>query len=168
MANVKVRKMPSLALKCTFLGQKKLNVCEKERKTSLFSYCTWYKSLYAGYVHQIEDSAIIVGFSKRLRDKFVANMQFNIRFTFNRFPNRNMHRHSDPKINNPIRKISHFWAPKLKVFETFLSIPNQIWKVSNDILWNFWAFVINVSQDNFGDFQLKFGILIKNIFVLHF
>ena len=47
---------------------------------------------FEGYVHQIEDSAIIVGFSSKLRNKFVPNMQFNIRFTFNRFPNRNMHR----------------------------------------------------------------------------
>ena len=39
---------------------------------------------YEGYVHQIEDSSIIVGFSSKLRNKFYPNMQFNIRFTFNR------------------------------------------------------------------------------------
>ena len=47
---------------------------------------------YEGYVHQVEDSSIIVGFSPKLRNRFVANMKFNIRFTFNRFPIRNMHR----------------------------------------------------------------------------
>ena len=66
---------------------------------------------YEGYVHQIEDSAIIVGFSKRLRDKFVANMQFNIRFTFNRFPNRNMHRASEFISHNP--EFTSFVFPQL-------------------------------------------------------
>lgn len=47
---------------------------------------------YEGVVHQVEDSSIIVGFSRKLRSKFIPNMSFNIRFTFNRFPMRNMHR----------------------------------------------------------------------------
>ena len=69
------------------------------------------KNCCVGYVHQIEDSAIIVGFSKRLRDKFVSNMQFNIRFTFNRFPNRNMHRSAEFISQNP--EFSSFVFPNV-------------------------------------------------------
>ena len=43
-------------------------------------------------MHEVGDSYILVGFSPKLRNRFVANMRFNIRFTFNRFPIRNMHR----------------------------------------------------------------------------
>ena len=86
-----------------------LAICNRLKNSPYTCVCSGNSSKtepieYEGYVHQIEDSAIIVGFSKRLRDKFVANMQFNIRFTFNRFPNRNMHRQSDPKLIIPSGK----------------------------------------------------------------
>ena len=47
---------------------------------------------YEGFVREVEDTSIKVGFSQKLRNKYTPNMQFNIRFTFNRFPLRNMHR----------------------------------------------------------------------------
>ena len=67
---------------------------------------------YEGYVHQIEDSAIIVGFSSKLRNKFVNNMLFNIRFTFNRFPNRNMHRAAEFIAHHP--EFNSFVFPALE------------------------------------------------------
>ena len=56
------------------------------------------------YVHQIEDTAVIIGFSPKLRNRFVNNMRFNIRFTFNRFPIRNMHRAAEYVSHNPEMK----------------------------------------------------------------
>ena len=47
---------------------------------------------------------MIIGFSPKLRNRFVNNMRFNIRFTFNRFPIRNMHRAAEYVSHNPEMK----------------------------------------------------------------
>ena len=56
---------------------------------------------YEGKVHEVEESAILVGFNQKLRRRFINNMRFNIRFTFNRFPLRNMHRAAEYIAHNP-------------------------------------------------------------------
>ena len=56
---------------------------------------------YEGFVHEVEDSAILIGFNAKLRKRFIRNMRFNIRFTFNRFPLRNMHRAAEYIEKNP-------------------------------------------------------------------
>ena len=56
---------------------------------------------YEGNVHEVEESAILVGFNAKLRKRFINNMRFNIRFTFNRFPLRNMHRAAEYIAHNP-------------------------------------------------------------------
>ncbi|XP_060775441.1 putative helicase mov-10-B.1 isoform X2 [Neoarius graeffei] len=47
---------------------------------------------YKGYVHRVELESVKLGFSKKLLQKFIANMKFNVEFSFNRFPLRLQHR----------------------------------------------------------------------------
>ena len=47
---------------------------------------------YEGVVHEVHDLGVLLGFSKRLTDKFIPGSRFDVQFTFNRFPLRTMHR----------------------------------------------------------------------------
>ena len=67
---------------------------------------------YEGIVHEVQECSIIVGFSHNLTQKFLPNMQFNIRFTFNRFPLRNMHRAAEFMTSNSLEQET-FIFPKI-------------------------------------------------------
>ena len=47
---------------------------------------------YEGFVHQIQEQNVLIGFGAPFRNNFVRNMKFDVRFTLSRFPLRNMHR----------------------------------------------------------------------------
>ncbi|XP_078678948.1 putative helicase MOV-10 [Branchiostoma floridae x Branchiostoma belcheri] len=47
---------------------------------------------FKGYVHHIERDCVSLGFNYRLLDKFIDGMKFDVRFTFNRLPQRLQHR----------------------------------------------------------------------------
>ncbi|XP_069141749.1 putative helicase MOV-10 isoform X2 [Argopecten irradians] len=41
---------------------------------------------YQGYVHDVQQNQVALGFNKKLMDKYVRGMKFNVRFVFNRLP----------------------------------------------------------------------------------
>jgi len=47
---------------------------------------------YEGFVHQIQEQKVLLGFNDKLIRNFVPGMKFDVRFTVSRFPLRNMHR----------------------------------------------------------------------------
>ena len=47
---------------------------------------------YEGFVHEIQEQNVRIGFGGPFRSNFVPNMKFDVRFTLSRFPLRNMHR----------------------------------------------------------------------------
>ncbi|XP_035677058.1 putative helicase MOV-10 [Branchiostoma floridae] len=47
---------------------------------------------FKGYVHHIERDCVSLGFNYRLLDKFIDGMKFDVRFSFNRLPQRLQHR----------------------------------------------------------------------------
>ena len=47
---------------------------------------------YEGFVHQIQEQRVLIGFGSQFKDNFLRNMKFDVRFTLSRFPLRNMHR----------------------------------------------------------------------------
>ncbi|KAI5109137.1 putative helicase mov-10-B.1 [Silurus meridionalis] len=49
-------------------------------------------TVYKGYVHRVELENVQLGFSNKLVKKFIANMTFNVEFSFNRFPLKLQHR----------------------------------------------------------------------------
>ncbi|XP_053355474.1 putative helicase mov-10-B.1 [Clarias gariepinus] len=49
-------------------------------------------TMYKGYVHRVELESIKLGFSKKLVQKFIVNMKFNVEFSFNRLPLKLKHR----------------------------------------------------------------------------
>uniref|UniRef100_A0A8C1G4C2 RNA helicase n=1 Tax=Cyprinus carpio TaxID=7962 RepID=A0A8C1G4C2_CYPCA len=63
----------------------KLNVCLSEDRSQPIT-------VYEGYVHSVELDRVKLGFSKKLLQKFVNNMKFNVEFNINRFPIRLQHR----------------------------------------------------------------------------
>ena len=85
---------------------------------------------YEGIVHMVEDSSVVIGFSKKLRDRFLPNMLFNIRFTFNRFPLRNMHRAAEFMALKPDFK--HFVFPQNTLSQDPDPEPAQRIKFFND------------------------------------
>ncbi|KAK3556979.1 hypothetical protein QTP70_022320 [Hemibagrus guttatus] len=62
-----------------------LNVYLSENKTQPIT-------VYKGYVHRVELESVKLGFSKNLVQNFIANMKFNVEFSFNRFPLKLQHR----------------------------------------------------------------------------
>ncbi|TVK90475.1 putative RNA helicase SDE3 [Bagarius yarrelli] len=49
-------------------------------------------TMYKGYVHRVELERVKLGFCNNLVQKFIANMKFNVEFSFNRFPHKLQHR----------------------------------------------------------------------------
>ncbi|XP_033744522.1 putative helicase MOV-10 [Pecten maximus] len=47
---------------------------------------------YQGYVHEVRQNEVALGFNKKLMDQYVRGMKFNVRFVFNRLPLRLQHR----------------------------------------------------------------------------
>ena len=47
---------------------------------------------YEGKVMEVHDTEVMLQFNQKLHREFVANMRFNVQFTYNRYPLRNMHR----------------------------------------------------------------------------
>ncbi|XP_026122041.1 putative helicase mov-10-B.1 [Carassius auratus] len=62
-----------------------LNFCLSEDKNQPIT-------VYQGYVHRVELDKVKLGFSKKLLQKFVSNMKFDVEFNINRFPIRLQHR----------------------------------------------------------------------------
>uniref|UniRef100_A0A671K5I0 RNA helicase n=1 Tax=Sinocyclocheilus anshuiensis TaxID=1608454 RepID=A0A671K5I0_9TELE len=62
-----------------------LNVCLSEDRNQPIT-------VYQGYVHRVELDRVKLGFSKKLLQKFVSNMKFDVEFNINRFPIRLQHR----------------------------------------------------------------------------
>ncbi|XP_064633916.1 putative helicase MOV-10 [Lineus longissimus] len=50
---------------------------------------------YRGYVHVVQLESVLLGFSNKLLSKFIDNMKFNVRFTFNRLPLKLQHRSTE-------------------------------------------------------------------------
>lgn len=50
------------------------------------------KKEYQGYVHEVLQNEVALGFDKSFRDSFVEKQRFNVRFVFNRLPVRLQHR----------------------------------------------------------------------------
>lgn len=50
------------------------------------------KKEYQGFVHEVFQNEVALGFDKSFRDSFIENQKFNIRFVFNRLPTRLQHR----------------------------------------------------------------------------
>ena len=110
---------------------------------------------YEGFVHEVEDSAILVGFNQKLRKSFIRNMRFNIRFTFNRFPLRNMHRAAEYIAQHP--DYSSY------VFPT--ASPEQLKNVATPEFLNFFDQNIarNAEQSSAVANIIKGGIQVKKI-----
>ncbi|XP_030634044.1 putative helicase mov-10-B.1 [Chanos chanos] len=49
-------------------------------------------TVYKGYVHQVELDRVKLSFSKKLLQRFISNMKFDVEFSFNRFPLKLQHR----------------------------------------------------------------------------
>ncbi|OWF53196.1 putative helicase MOV-10 isoform X2 [Mizuhopecten yessoensis] len=47
---------------------------------------------YQGYVHEVRQNEVALGFNKKLMDQYVKGLKFNVRFVFNRLPLRLQHR----------------------------------------------------------------------------
>ncbi|XP_060724073.1 putative helicase mov-10-B.1 [Tachysurus vachellii] len=81
-------------------------------------------TIYKGYVHRVELESVKLGFSKKLVQKFIANMKFNVEFSFNRFPLKLQHRavqlaakHSLGDVLFPIHNgVEHPVLPKLRMY----------------------------------------------------
>ncbi|KAK7145167.1 hypothetical protein R3I94_011307 [Phoxinus phoxinus] len=63
----------------------KLNACVSNDKNQPVT-------VYEGYVHRVELERVKLGFSKKLLQKFVNNMKFDVEFNINRFPLNLQHR----------------------------------------------------------------------------
>lgn len=50
---------------------------------------------YEGYVHEIDDNQVSLGFGPQLLANFISGMLFDVRFTFNKLPLYSMHRSLD-------------------------------------------------------------------------
>ncbi|KAG8450910.1 hypothetical protein GDO86_003254 [Hymenochirus boettgeri] len=60
---------------------------------------------YKGYVHGVELERVKLGFSRKLMDKFLPGMRFDVTFTFSRLPLRVQHRAVDLVKENSLREI---------------------------------------------------------------
>ncbi|XP_073707601.1 putative helicase mov-10-B.1 isoform X2 [Garra rufa] len=63
----------------------KLNVCLSGDKSQPIT-------VYEGYVHRVELDQVKLGFSRKLLQKFINSMKFDVEFNINRFPIRLQHR----------------------------------------------------------------------------
>lgn len=63
----------------------KLNVCLSDDRNQPIT-------VYEGYVHRVELDKVKLGFSRKLLQKFINNMKFDVEFNINRFPLRLQHR----------------------------------------------------------------------------
>ena len=63
LINIKVRKGPILALKCTFLGQTKLNMFNqlKMKKNDVIVFYTWYKPLMVSLMKILAKNTVNIG-----------------------------------------------------------------------------------------------------------
>ncbi|CAM4628135.1 unnamed protein product [Leuciscus chuanchicus] len=95
----------------------KLNACVSKDKNQPVT-------VYEGYVHRVELERVKLGFSKKLLQKFVNNMKFDVEFNINRFPLNLQHRavelaakHKLDDVLFPNDKgIGHTALPNLRMF----------------------------------------------------
>ncbi|XP_063153493.1 helicase MOV-10 [Candoia aspera] len=79
--------------------------------------------LYKGYVHAVELERVKLGFSEKLRDKFVDNMKFDVTFTFSRLPLRIQHRAA---ILAQESQLSHLLFPSFSHEKSLLSAHHKL------------------------------------------
>lgn len=60
---------------------------------------------FEGFVHQIQERNVLIGFGGPFRQLHVRNMRFDVRFTLSRFPLRNMHRAVSLATDNLLRTL---------------------------------------------------------------
>ncbi|XP_077191029.1 helicase MOV-10 isoform X2 [Paroedura picta] len=73
---------------------------------------------YQGYVHAVELEKVKLGFSPKLRNRFIDNMKFDVTFTFNRLPLRVQHR---AVALAQERQLQHLLFPSVSYQESLLS-----------------------------------------------
>ncbi|XP_017264229.1 putative helicase mov-10-B.1 [Kryptolebias marmoratus] len=62
-------------------------------------------TLYTGYVHRVELDQVKLGFSKRLLEKFITNMKFDVEFTINRYTVKLQHRAVDLAEKHQLKEV---------------------------------------------------------------
>ncbi|KAJ8302250.1 hypothetical protein KUTeg_021237 [Tegillarca granosa] len=60
---------------------------------------------YQGFVHEIQQNEVLLGFNDSLLRQFVPNMKFNVRFVFNRLPLRLQHRACELAFEESLEKV---------------------------------------------------------------
>uniref|UniRef100_A0A8C8SHY1 RNA helicase n=1 Tax=Pelusios castaneus TaxID=367368 RepID=A0A8C8SHY1_9SAUR len=78
---------------------------------------------YKGYAHAVELDTVKLGFSRKLLDKFVDNLKFDVTFTFNRLPLRVRHRAVELAEKRNLRDILF---PSFSYGETLLAEGAQL------------------------------------------
>lgn len=95
----------------------KLNVCLSDDRNQPIT-------VYEGYVHRVELDKVILGFSRKLLQKFVNNMKFDVEFNINRFPLRLQHRAVELAVQHALGNVlfpsdkdtGHSELPHLSMF----------------------------------------------------
>uniref|UniRef100_A0A3P9P4N1 RNA helicase n=1 Tax=Poecilia reticulata TaxID=8081 RepID=A0A3P9P4N1_POERE len=62
-------------------------------------------TVYRGYVHRVELDRVKLGFANRLLDTFIANMKFDVEFTFNRLTLKLQHRAVDLAVKHNLKEV---------------------------------------------------------------
>lgn len=81
-------------------------------------------TVYTGYVHRVELDSVKLGFSKKLLEKFLSNMKFDVEFTINRFPLKLQHRAVELAPKHQLEEVlfpsaaavDNLAMPKLRMF----------------------------------------------------
>ncbi|XP_072540773.1 putative helicase mov-10-B.1 [Salminus brasiliensis] len=104
-----------------------LNVCRSDDKARPVT-------MYKGYVHRVELDRVKLGFSKKLVQKFIPNMKFDVEFNINRFPLKLQHRAIELAVQHrlgnvlfpTVNRANHTTVPQLRMFNRDLeSNPEQ-------------------------------------------
>uniref|UniRef100_H2XQI0 RNA helicase n=1 Tax=Ciona intestinalis TaxID=7719 RepID=H2XQI0_CIOIN len=68
---------------------------------------------YQGYVHQVEQEEIVLGFHKKFEQKFVTGMPFAVEFQYNRYPMKLQHRAVEQLLN--AEQLNFLFPPLLSI-----------------------------------------------------
>ena len=92
MSNVKMDLRPNKLFYLEVLGLAENRPSVLKGDSLIVNFNNDRTKTYEGVVHEVHDLGVLLGFSKRLADKFIPGNRFDVQFTFNRFPLRTMHR----------------------------------------------------------------------------
>ncbi|XP_078481514.1 putative helicase MOV-10 [Ciona intestinalis] len=79
---------------------------------------------YQGYVHQVEQEEIVLGFHKKFEQKFVNGMSFAVEFQYNRYPMKLQHRAVEQLLNE--EQLNFLFPNYLKSQFHPLKCPNNL------------------------------------------